>query len=245
MFPEKGAHGCDDAFKTKYEKDMKEQLLASLKTKFQGVDDAILDRIATKRVEGVTDESQLPAIVEGISFADVLQSYGDYRAGDASQTAVRNYEKRHNLKDGKPIEQPAIEPKPQEKPDPAQPHNFDPEKFKSELLKEFSDMISGQKRKEALSETLRAKLDEAKIPASYYAGRIEGREFKSEEDIAAYVERTVKDYGDFKQELANEGFQQVQPPQPAEAQQKTEQENLIAEIEKGTKQIVEQKNQSK
>lgn len=224
---------------------MKEKLLALLKTKFQGVDDAILDRIATKRAENITDESQLPAIVEGINFQDVLQSYGDYRAGDASQTAVRNYEKRHNLKDGKPIEQPAPEPKPQDKPEPAQKIDFDPEKFKSELLKEFGDIISGQKRKEALSATLRTKLDEAKIPASYYGGRIEGRDFKDEEEITAYVEKTVKDYGDFKQELANAGFQQVQPPQPAEAQQKTEEENLIAEIEKGTKQIVEQKNQSK
>ncbi len=224
---------------------MKEKLLALLKTKFQGVDDAILDRIATKRAENITDESQLPAIAEGINFQDVLQSYGDYRAGDASQTAVRNYEKRHNLKDGKPIEQPAPEPKPQDKPEPAQKIDFDPEKFKSELLKEFGDIISGQKRKEALSATLRAKLDEAKIPASYYVGRIEGRDFKDEEEITAYVEKTVKDYGDFKQELANAGFQQVQPPQPAEVQQKTEEENLIAEIEKGTKQIVEQKNQSK
>lgn len=124
-------------------------------------------------------------------------------------------------------------------------NDFDPEKFKSELLREFSDIISGQKRKEALSATLRAKLDEAKIPASYYGGRIEGRDFKDEEEITAYVEKTMKDYGDFKQELANAGFQQVQPPQPAEVQQKTEEENLIAEIEKGTKQIVEQKNQTK
>lgn len=224
---------------------MKEKLLALLKTKFQGVDDAILDRIATKRAENITDESQLPAIAEGINFQDVLQSYGDYRAGDASQTAVRNYEKRHNLKDGKPIEQPAPEPKPQDNPEPAQKIDFDPEKFKSELLKEFGDIISGQKRKEALSATLRAKLDEAKIPASYYGGRIEGRDFKDEDEITAYVEKTVKDYGDFKQELANAGFQQVQPPQPAEAQQKTEEEELIAEIKKGTKQIVEQKNQSK
>lgn len=34
----------------------------------------------------------------------MLNSYGDFRAGDASKTAVTNYEKRHNLKDGKPIE---------------------------------------------------------------------------------------------------------------------------------------------
>ena len=86
---------------------MKEKLLALLQTKFTGVDNAILDRIATKKSENVTDEAQLPTIAEGIGFQDVLTSYGDYRAGDAQQTAVKNYEKRHNLKDGKPIEQPA------------------------------------------------------------------------------------------------------------------------------------------
>nr|DAY92395.1 MAG TPA: hypothetical protein [Caudoviricetes sp.] len=87
---------------------MKEKLLALLQTKFAGVDNAILDRIATKKSENVTDEAQLPTIAEGIGFQDVLTSYGDYRAGDAQQTAVKNYEKRHNLKDGKPIEQPGI-----------------------------------------------------------------------------------------------------------------------------------------
>lgn len=83
---------------------MKEKLLALLKTKFPGVDNATLERIAAKRVENVTDEAQLPAIVEGISFQDVLQSYGDYRAGDAAQTAVRNYEKKHGLKDGMKVD---------------------------------------------------------------------------------------------------------------------------------------------
>ena len=78
---------------------MKEKLLALLQTKFTGVDNAILDRIATKKSENVTDEAQLPTIAEGIGFQDVLTSYGDYRAGDAQQTAVKNYEKRHNLKD--------------------------------------------------------------------------------------------------------------------------------------------------
>lgn len=221
---------------------MKEKLLALLQTKFNGVDTAILDPIATKKVEGITDENQLPAIVEGIGFQDVLTSYGDYRAGGASQTAIRNYEKRHNLKDGKPIEQPAPGPKPQEKTEPQQ-STFDPEKFKSELLKEFGEIINGQRRKETLAASLRAKLNEEKIPASYYEGRIEGREFKDEDEIAAYVEKTKQDYGAFRQELANDGFQQVQPPQPAEVQQKSEEENLIAEIDKGTEELKQQKQE--
>ena len=81
-----------------------EQILAGLQQKFTGVDTAILTRIATKKAEGITDETKVNSIVEGISFSDVLNSYGDFRAGDASKTAVSNYEKKHNLKDGKPIE---------------------------------------------------------------------------------------------------------------------------------------------
>ena len=50
------------------------------------------------------------SIVEGISFQDVVTNYGDFRADGAQKTAVSNYEKKHNIKDGKPIE----EPKPQD-----------------------------------------------------------------------------------------------------------------------------------
>ena len=82
---------------------IQEKILAGLQQKFTGVDTAILTRIANKKAEGVTDETQVNSIVEGISFSDVLKSYGDFRAGDASITAVATYEKKHNLKDGKPV----------------------------------------------------------------------------------------------------------------------------------------------
>ena len=49
-----------------------EQILAGLQQKFAGVDTAILTRIATKKAEGVTDETKVNSIVEGISFSDVL-----------------------------------------------------------------------------------------------------------------------------------------------------------------------------
>ncbi|MCZ2726289.1 hypothetical protein [Bacteroides caccae] len=82
---------------------MKEKLLNALKTKFSGVSEAILERIAVKKAGGVTDESQITAIVDGISFQDVLTSYGDYRANEANVSSVRNYEEKHGLKDGKPV----------------------------------------------------------------------------------------------------------------------------------------------
>lgn len=82
---------------------MKKKLLEALKTKFIGVDEAVLERMATKRAEGLTDESKITAIVDGISFQDVLTSYGDYRANEANVSSVRNYEEKHGLKDGKPV----------------------------------------------------------------------------------------------------------------------------------------------
>lgn len=98
---------------------MKQKLFEALKTKFVGVDAQILDRIATKKAEGQTDENQIPTIVDEVSFQDVLTSYGNFRAGDASAKSVTNYEKKHNLKDGKVIE--TTEPTPTPQSEPAKP----------------------------------------------------------------------------------------------------------------------------
>ena len=82
---------------------MKEKLLIALKTKFVGIDEAFLNRIATKKAEGVTDESEITAIVDGMSYQDVFKSYGDYRANEATISSINNYEEKHGLKDGKPV----------------------------------------------------------------------------------------------------------------------------------------------
>lgn len=91
---------------------MKQKLFEALKTKFLGVDAQVLDRIATKRAEGITDENQITSIIDGISFQDVLQSYGDFRAGDASTTSIKNYEKKYNLRESKTIDTQSTEPTP-------------------------------------------------------------------------------------------------------------------------------------
>ncbi len=96
---------------------MKNKLLEALKTKFVGVDDAILEGVAGKLATTTTNESDIATAVEGVTFASLLQSYGDSRANQASLSAVKNYEAKHHLKDGKLIEvdpQPAPTPKPNE-----------------------------------------------------------------------------------------------------------------------------------
>ena len=82
---------------------MRKEILDALKAKFPGVSDAILGRIADKLAKTATTAEQVATAVEGVTFQQVLESYGDSRATEAQQTAVSNYEKKHGLKDGKQV----------------------------------------------------------------------------------------------------------------------------------------------
>lgn len=82
---------------------MKKEILDALKAKFEGVSEAILNRIADKLAKTVTKSEDVATAVEGVTFQQVLDSYGDSRATEATQTAVSNYEKKHGLKDGKAV----------------------------------------------------------------------------------------------------------------------------------------------
>ena len=173
-----------------------EQILAGLQQKFAGVDTAILTRIATKKAEGVTDETKVNSIVEGISFSDVFNSYGDFRAGNASKTAVSNYEKKHNLKDGKPIENP--NPKLEDKTDDMAAIIAN---AVSAAVKPLSDKLAQfetEKLQATRQEQIMAKAKEYGIPENY-AKRCA---IKDDEDLDAY-------FKDLKQEFANDGFKGV------------------------------------
>lgn len=83
---------------------MKQLILNALKTKFAGVSEQILDRVATKLVQTVTTAEQVQTAVDGVTFQQVLESYGDSRATQATQTAVHNYETKYGLKDGAKVQ---------------------------------------------------------------------------------------------------------------------------------------------
>lgn len=99
---------------------MRKEILEALTTKFAGVSATILGRIADKLAKTVTTAEQVKTAVDGVTFQQVLESYGDSRATEATQTAVSNYEKKHGLKDGKKVDGGAPEPEPDPKPDPNQ-----------------------------------------------------------------------------------------------------------------------------
>lgn len=214
-----------------------EQILAALKTKFQGVEDATLQRIASKKSEGVTDESKVNSIVEGISFQDVLTSYGDYRADGAQKTAISNYEKKHNIKDGKPVEEtkpqqpqtpaPTQQPKPVEEVPAWAQSLIDSNKTLSEKLAAMDAKTKADIRYQQIDEVAKS----FGIPEFAY----KGKQIADDADLNQY-------FTDLKQEMQNSGFQFVKSPEEGNHEHQSEISSIAEQIEKGTKEIVEQNN---
>jgi hypothetical protein len=209
-----------------------EQILAGLRTKFSGVDDATLQRIASKKAEGVTDESKVNSIVEGISFQYVMTNYGDFRADGAQKTAVSNYEKKHNIKDGKPIEgnepkEPPTDPNPKEEV-PAWAQNL------ISSNKALSEKLAAMDAKEKADVRARQVDEVAKsfgIPEFAY----KGKQIADDADLNQY-------FTDLKQVMQNSGFQFAKTPEEGGGGQKSEFSSIAEQINKGTREIVEQQN---
>lgn len=216
-----------------------EQILAGLKTKFTGVEDATLQRIASKKAEGVTDESKVNSIVEGISFSDVMLNYGDYRANGAQQTARKNaiadYEKKHNIKDGKPVE----EPKPQDPPTDPKPN--EPQDLAAQIaaalgtaLKPLSDRLDAMDAK-TKADARNQQIDEVAKSFGIPEFAYKGKQIAEDADLNQY-------FTDLKQEMQNSGFQFAKSPEEGNHEHQSEASAIADQINKGTQEIVEQNN---
>lgn len=204
-----------------------EQILAALQQKFSGVDTAILSRIANKKGEGVTDESKVNSIVEGIGFQDVLNSYGDFRADGAASTAVKNYERKYNLKDGKAVDEP--KPTPTNEPQDIAKLIADAVSFAVSPLSDKLTQFEAAKARETRGEQILAKAKEYGIPdtiAKRYA-------IPDDADLDSY-------FKDAKQELANAGFNGIPSPESSDAKIEKENASIAKMINEETKSIVEQ-----
>lgn len=180
---------------------MKEKLLAALKTKFSGVQDAILNRVADKLSKTVTTDDQVQTAVDGVTFQNVLESYGDSRATEATTSSVLNYEKKHNLKDGKVVTVPPAN-------EPPKPDDDAPAWAKA-MMKQNEELAAkvANFEKKGTTDVLIAKvqknLSDKKIPASFLKGR--AIEIESEDQIDTVTKQFEDDYSSFRQELVNTG----------------------------------------
>lgn len=196
---------------------MKKKLLEALQTKFEGVDAKILARIADNKANGITDEEQVPSIIDGISFQDVLTSYGDFRAGEASITAVNNYKKKQ---EAEKQEEPKEEEPKQEVPEWAQ-SLIDSNKALTDRLQAFEDGKKAETRQASVS----AKAKEYGIPETV----VSMLSIPEDADLDVYMK-------DAKQTFANLGMQGLTPPRSG-ADPKTEAEALAQAITNNTKEL--------
>ena len=139
---------------------MKQKILEALKTKFDGVDEKVLSRIAEKLAKTATTEEQVQPTVDGVTFQQIIDGEADRRVTEATQTAVINYEKKHGLKDGQKTQTGGVTVS--DDLDKKGKGNSDdvPEWAKAliDSNKAFSEKLSGLE-KEKLSETRKQKLD--------------------------------------------------------------------------------------
>lgn len=83
---------------------MRKKILEALNTKFPGVSDNKLNRIVDNLVKKIKSEDEIQAAVDEITVESLLDSYGDARANLSRDQIIKDYESKHNLKDGKHVE---------------------------------------------------------------------------------------------------------------------------------------------
>ena len=169
---------------------MKNKILELLKPKFEGVSETILGRIADKLSKTAKTDEDVNTLVEGVTFQQILESYGDSRATEAQQSAVANYEKKHGLKDGKSVK---TEPKTEPKAEPKTENDDVPAWAKALIdsnnsLKSELEAIKGEKttnkRKSELDKVLNKAPEKIR---QRYTKDFERMSFKDDEDFNAWI----------------------------------------------------------
>lgn len=169
----------------------KTKILDALKAKFEGVAVTILSRVADKLAKTVTKEEEVETAVDGVSFQQIIEAESDRRATDATQSAIANYEKKHNLKEGKPVTGGAQD---ESEPTPADTGNNNAEiaKLIADAIKPFAEEIAGLKagqiadtRKQQLDAVISNASEKYKARISKYYGRMT---WKDDEDYNAWLE---------------------------------------------------------
>lgn len=171
----------------------------------------------TKEVKDDEIEATVKTIVDGAQTV-TQQSEIDRRVTQAVKTAIENYEKKHNLKDGKPIEEPTDPTKNlsangtqnqnQNQNQGANAGNDNPLLLElTKVLKGLTEEVQGLKQKTAKEERqakVRKMLTDAKIP------EIAQKRFSIKDD--ATDEEIQNEITSFKQELIDLGLSSLKEP---------------------------------
>ena len=210
---------------------MKKKLISALATKFEGVDAKVFDRIADNILDRKTIESEddVEAAVAEITIQDVLKSYGDARATESARTAKRNaikeYERRYKLKDGKRVAQKDDDD--DDDPDPDPDDSDDTKKDPTGVLAAMKKMFGALEKKlddanseiaamklGKVTETRKAKVNELIKDLTEAERRPYSRiqvEGMTDEEFNAYLEEVKADAQNIADEKAANGASFLPP----------------------------------
>ena len=82
---------------------MKKKILEILKTRFSGVKEAILDKVAATYAKKVSDESEIDNVLDGVTIDSLYETYADIRATESATSSVANYERKYGIVKGKKV----------------------------------------------------------------------------------------------------------------------------------------------
>lgn len=78
---------------------IKRTALDKLKTKFEGIDEKVLSRIAAKIAKTAKTDEDVATEVDELTLMDIINSYTDSRVNDAQDKAVKRYKQEKGIKD--------------------------------------------------------------------------------------------------------------------------------------------------
>lgn len=172
-----------------------------------GVDKKYAERI--EKISGITEEKDGNIIKAVQNFKDnILPAIQE--AENTGRTAITEYEKKHNLKDGKLVGTGDANSKSKEKETVENTEVAELTKRVEELTKTLTTMADAQKRGATL-ESVKAKL-KGKVDEKFIE-KVSAKVNLEAEDLDKEIEAQVKEFEDFKQSLITEyvGDNYVQP----------------------------------
>lgn len=195
-------------------------ILDALRKKFEGVDEKVLNRIARNAAKTVKSEDEATQFVEDYTIQQVIDSYSDSRVTES----ISSYEKKHGLKDGKPVDaddntDDADKDK-KDEPDKDQKDDKDKDgKDKDDVPAWAKALIDGQTRlnerldgieKGKQADARKSKfLDTIKDAPDKFRERAEKAynrcTFKDEEDFESYIDDLAEEVEEAKSETQTKG----------------------------------------
>lgn len=224
--------------KEKIFKALKDSILIGGKTSVS--DETINIYVGLIDSEKITDESQVAEAIK--PFVPALKAV---QANINSVAATSSSAKESELKTKYEKE---IEDLKKSKPDPTKkPDEEVPEWQKAiegltATVQSLATTVGAQqaeKTQQSLSQKLTSLLSEKKVPDWYSSDILDGRTFKDEAEVNAWVDKISTRWGERNQELANNGFKETIPPGSGDKDVK-EVDSIVATITAGTEKIVEQ-----